>query len=66
MNLNDFVFDLEEADEEDIKKVHEISKTFRELADLFDQLVIKGKTKEELEEIGSKIIFKYLKLQGGN
>lgn len=66
MNLNDFVIDLNEANQEDIERIHEISKTFRELADLFDQLVIKGKTKEELEEIGAKIIFKYLKLQGGN
>ena len=65
MNVSDFVFELDEATEEDIEKVHEISKTFRELADLFDQLVIKETTKEEQEEIVSKIILKYLKLQGG-
>lgn len=47
---------------EDKEKIHKMAETFREIADLYDELIEKGKTEEEMENILAKIYIKYSKI----
>lgn len=62
--IEDMIKALNEADEEDRKKVKDISNALREMADSLDELVAEGKTAEEIETIVGKIIIKFVKIQG--
>ena len=62
--IEDMIKALDEADEEDRKKLKGVSNTLREFADSLDELVAEGKTPEEIEEIMGKLVIKFVKLQG--
>lgn len=64
--IDEIIKDLDKSNEEDIQKLHEASKYFREIADLIDELAVPEKTKEEIENIVAKMIVIGIKLKTMN
>lgn len=60
--LDEMIKFLDEANEKDIQKMHEVSKKLRKLADLIDELTDLEKTDEEIENIFAKMIIVGMKL----
>ena len=61
--LDDLIASLDQANEKDIKEIHELANDFRELGDLFDEVVKEGISAEEIETIIGKIIVKFMKIK---
>ena len=58
MNLKDIIEDKEYKE-----KIHKLTETFREIADLFNECIEDEKT-EEIETILTKVVIKYIKIKG--
>ena len=61
--IDEFIKFLDEANEKDIQKIHEVSKNLRKLADLIDELTDPEKTEEDIENIFGKMVVLGIKLK---
>ena len=61
--LDECIKFLDEANEKDIKKIHEVAKNLRKLADLIDKLTDPENTEEELENILGQMVVLGFKLK---
>lgn len=61
--IDKFIKFLDEANEKDIQKIHEVSKNLRKLADLIDELADPEKTEEEIENIFGQMVVLGIKLK---
>ena len=61
-NLEKLIASLDKANEKDKQEIHELANDFRELGDLFDEIVKEGISAEEIETIIGKIIVKFMKI----
>ena len=61
--IDDFIKFLDNANEKDIQKIHEVAKNLRKLADLIDELADPEKTEEEIENIFGQMVVLGIKLK---
>ena len=61
--IDEFIKFLDEANEKDIQKIHDVSKNLRKLADLIDELADPEKTEEEIENIFGQMVVLGIKLK---
>ena len=61
--IDEFIKLLDEANEEDIQKLHETANNLRKFADLVDELTDLEKTDEEIENIIAKMVVIGMKLK---
>ena len=61
--IDEFIKFLDDDNEKDIQKIHEVSKNLRKLADLIDKLTDPENTEEDIENIFGQMVVLGIKLK---